>query len=96
MYFICLLFSHRASPNTLQRVFTPIRVYYRLLRWMYGNEYDPFETKIKEGLHPIPAFLKQHESMIRIIYYTPQYLLPTLFIIFIIHYFQLSNIKRSY
>ena len=75
--------SHRASPDTLQRVFTPIRVYYRLMRWIYGQNYDPFTTNITEGLHPIPEFLKQNDFWIRVAYYTPIYAFPVLIIIFI-------------
>ena len=91
-YFL-VSFSYRASPNTLQRVFLPIRVYYRLMRWFYGNDYDPFETEMKEGLHPIPIFLKKHDFEIRVIYYAPLHILQTLFIVFILHFIQKILLK---
>jgi hypothetical protein len=90
------LFSHRASSNTLQRVFTPIRVYYHLMRWIFGKDYDPFETKMKEGLHPIPVFLKKYHFPIRVIYYAPMYILPTLSIAFILRIIQKIFKKFSY
>lgn len=88
MKIIFVLFSNRASHTTLQRVFTPIRVDYRLMRWLFGNNYNPFETDIKIGLHPIPIFLQKHHLKIRIIYYSPRYIILTLFIIFSIHFFK--------
>jgi hypothetical protein len=81
------LFSHRVSSHSLQRIFTPIRIYYLLMRWIFGKTYDPFETKIKEGLHPLPAFLKQNESLIRFIHLTPMHTLRILAIIFIYEIF---------
>ncbi len=53
------------------------------MRWIFGKNYDPFETDIKEGLHPIPAFLKRNHFLIRVIYYTPMYTFPILLIILI-------------
>jgi hypothetical protein len=84
---ISRLFSHRALPNTLHRVFTPIRIYYRVMRWIFGKNYDPFETNIKEGLHPLPAFLKAHDFPIRATYYAPICILPLLLIILVHKFF---------
>jgi hypothetical protein len=64
-----LFFSH-ASPNTLQCVFAPIRAYYHIMRWMFGKSYDPFKSNVKEGFHPIAAFLKRNDFLIRVICYT--------------------------
>jgi len=88
--------SYRVSPNTLQRVFTPIRVYYHVMRWIFGKNYDPFETDLKVGLHPLPSFLKQHELEIRIICYSLMYIVPTLFIAFIVRAIQKFLFKSSH
>ncbi len=74
----------------------PIRIYYRLMRWIFGNDYDPFKTDMKEGLHPIPTFLKKYHLIIRIIYYAPMYILPTLFIPFILRFIQKIFNNSSY
>ncbi|CAF1678589.1 unnamed protein product, partial [Adineta ricciae] len=65
--------SHRASPQTLHHIFAPIRVYYRIMRTIYGTNYDPFATAIKDGLHPVPRFLKKFHLLVRIVYFVPKY-----------------------
>ncbi|CAF1604387.1 unnamed protein product [Adineta ricciae] len=65
--------SHHASPQTLHHIFAPIRVYYRITRTIYGSNYDPFPTAIKDGLHPVPRFLKKFHLLVRIIYFGPKY-----------------------
>ncbi|CAF1584213.1 unnamed protein product [Didymodactylos carnosus] len=51
--------NYKVSSSTVQFVFTPIRIYYHLMRWIYGNGYIPF-AHIQQGLHPIPAFYKKN------------------------------------
>ena len=55
------------------------------MQWWFGKNYNPYETDVKEGLHPVPRFLKKHNMKIRIVYYAPGYILSTLFIATIIH-----------
>jgi hypothetical protein len=56
------------------------------MRWYFGNNYDPFETTIKEGLHPSIHFLKQNSFIFKLIYFGIQYILLGLPIIYIFHY----------
>jgi hypothetical protein len=60
------------------------------MRWYYGQNYDPFETNMKEGLHPLPAFLKYNNNKIRKICFAVVYTLPALFIAFILRFIQNS------
>ena len=66
------------------------------MRWIFGKNYNPFETSVNEGLHPLPAFLKSHQQMFRLAYYAVIYIVPTLCIAFILHFLQNSLIKRLY
>lgn len=88
--------SYRASPDTLQRVFTPFRVYYRLARWLRGENFNPFETNEKEGLHPVPIFLKEHNMKIRFVYYAPLYIFRTSLVAMTIHFLLKMVTKSTY
>jgi len=68
-------------------VFTPIRIYYRLTRWIFGNNYNPFED-IDEGVHPIAQFYKEHQSKLRFLVKSPEYFLLTIFILILINFIQ--------
>jgi hypothetical protein len=80
--------SYRVSQHSFQHAFMPVRVYYRLMRWYFGKTHNPFETNIKEGLHPVVAFYKQYNVTIRTVTLTIENGLPALFIILILHYTQ--------
>lgn len=62
-----IAFSFDATHELLHQVFVPIRAYYVLTRWLFGNSYNPFETEMKDGLHPITAFLIKHKEFIRLL-----------------------------
>ncbi len=34
------------------------------MRRLFGNDYNPFESNIKHGLHPLPDFLKTNWTSI--------------------------------
>jgi hypothetical protein len=85
--FYFVLFSYKVSSDTIQFVYTPIRIYYRLTRFIYGKDFKPF-SEIEEGLHPIPEFYAKHQAFLRfLLLESPRFILPTLFIAIIIHYF---------
>ena len=96
MIFFFVSFSYRASPHQIHRVFIPIRAYYHVMRWIFGKNYNPFETSVNEGLHPLLAFLKSHQQMFRLAYYAVIYVVPTLLIAFILHILQSLHVERLY
>jgi hypothetical protein len=74
----------------------PVRVYYRLMRWYFGKTHNPFETNIKEGLHPVVALYKQYSGTIRTVTLTIENVVPALFIILILHYTQKLFVQFFY
>ena len=80
------VFSFRATPEVLHRVFSSIRIYYRLARWLFGHDHEPFATSVKEGLHPVPAFLIGYDWLIRILLIGQEIYRPTLIIAIIMHF----------
>ncbi|CAF0895358.1 unnamed protein product [Adineta steineri] len=86
--------SYGALPEILHRVFTPIRIYYYLMRWLFGNNYDPFESNITYGLHPLPAFLKANKTTIRFLYNIEQNMI-LIIIMTLAMYLSQKYIKRN-
>ncbi|CAF1021060.1 unnamed protein product [Adineta steineri] len=86
--------SYEVLPEILHRVFTPIRMYYYLMRWLFGNNYNPFESNITNGLHPLPAFLKANETTIRFLYNTEKNMI-LIIIMTLTMYLSQKYIKRS-
>ncbi|CAF0901329.1 unnamed protein product [Adineta steineri] len=85
--------NYKVSSRTVHLVFIPIRIYYHMTRWIYGNNYNPF-VEIEEGLHPIPYFYKQQQAKMRFVFLKfPKYLFSTIIIIIIIHFVQKWTIK---
>jgi hypothetical protein len=74
----------------------PMRVYYRLMRWYFGKSHNPFETNIKEGLHPVAAFYKRYSVTIRTVTLTIENGLPALLIILILHHTQKLFVQFFY
>lgn len=70
--------SYRLSHKQLHHIFTPIRQYYHLMRWIYGETYDPFGSNGINGLHPLLAWMKYHQNKIRFIYLCIIYIFPVL------------------
>nr|AEN94435.1 hedgehog/Hint domain protein [Philodina roseola] len=60
--FISLAVTH----DQLQLVFLPIRMYYLLAKWIYGNASNLFATEVKHGLHPLIVFLLKQQRTLRI------------------------------
>ncbi len=90
------LFSYYVSPIHLHRFFAPIRIYYHLMRSIFGKNYNPFETNTKEGLHPLFVFLKSNQKIFRIIYFGLIYTFPILLVGFILYLTDNYFIKRIY
>lgn len=80
--------SYHLSPDHLHHIFIPIRGYYYLMRWIFGETYDPFGSNNIEGLHPLPAWMKYHQNKIRNTYLCLIYMIPTLAVVFCVHHVQ--------
>ena len=80
-----IVYSYRSSPYDLHNAFAPIRWYYHVMCWMYGNDYDPFATTQTEGLHPLLVSMKYHQNKIRNLYFGGMYTIPPLLIALVIH-----------
>jgi len=72
--------SHHLSPQQLHHIFAPIRGYYYLMRWMHGESFDPFQSDHSEGVHPLAAWMKYHQTKIRMMYHGIIYIFPILFV----------------
>ena len=48
------------------------------MRWLFGKNYNPYETDVQEGLHPVRVWLKKHEMKIRVVYYAPVYAIQSM------------------
>ncbi|CAF4263302.1 unnamed protein product, partial [Adineta steineri] len=79
--------NYKASSATLQLVFLPIRIYYHITRWIYGDKYNPF-VEIQEGLHPISHFYKEQQAKIRFLLKLPKPFFSTIIIVFILYFIQ--------
>ncbi len=74
-------------------MFTPIRIYYRLTRWIFGNTYNPFGD-IDEGVHPIAQFYKEHQSKLRFLVKLPDYFLLTIFLLILIDFIRKEIVQN--
>ena len=63
------------------------------MRWILGNGYDPYETIVKIGPHPIIHFLKIYDTEIIFTWSILKYIPSTIFIICILHLFGKSLFK---
>jgi hypothetical protein len=61
--------------------FLPVRLYYRCTRWLFGNSYDPFDTKIEQGLHPIIAFYRNYNAQMRLVMFGMSSLFPVMLMV---------------
>lgn len=59
MWSFWFVLSYDVSPETLQRAFGPVRVYYRLMRRLYGAKKKPFET---DDIHPLIVYYKKYSG----------------------------------
>ncbi len=66
------------------------------MRWIFGKNYDPFATTKKEGLHPLPAFMKYHQNKIRNFYFGFIYIIPTISVAFILNLIQKFVFRQFY
>ena len=66
------------------------------MRWIFGKDYDPFATTVKEGLHPLPAFMKYHQNKIRNFYLGLICIVPTLVLALMLHSIQKIFFQRIY
>jgi hypothetical protein len=57
-----------ATHDVLHQIAGPIRSYYRITRWLFGNDYNPFVTSVNDGLHPISTFVITNYETLRLIF----------------------------
>ena len=76
--------SYRASPRHVHNAFIPVRVYYHLMRMIYGKTYDPFGSDGLDGLHPLLESMKYHQNKIRTGYFCLVYMIPLLSVVLIL------------
>lgn len=63
------------------------------MRWLFGNNYNPFETAIeKEGLHPLTNFIIINQRPIRLFFTISPFI--TSFISIIVLVYLTQQIKR--
>ncbi len=85
---LCIfLFSYGIPIKLMHSVLTPIRMYYLIMRWIFGNEYNPFETNIQECFHPIILFLFDIKVDVILVNVTPENILLAIFFICILRFF---------
>lgn len=91
IFSVCI-FSYKVSPGTVQFVFFPIRIYYRLTKYLLGENYDPFEER-EQGIHPIAQFYKDNQAILRVLVKSPFYVVFTIFFVLFVHfiYWRKSN-----
>ncbi|CAF2080502.1 unnamed protein product [Rotaria magnacalcarata] len=77
--------SFHATHDFLHRVFAPIRMYYFITRWLYSDSYNPFETNIKEGLHPLTAFILKNDKPIRLFFIILPHIQRSMFIFTVLY-----------
>lgn len=69
--------SYGVSQETFQYAFMPVRHYYLGMRYLLGDHYNPFETKIQYELHPTIAIYKRHYRSIKWVCLITPCLIPT-------------------
>jgi len=72
--------SYQLSPEHLHHIFMPIRGYYCLMRWIYGQTYNPFGSNNTDSSHPLIVSMKYHQNKIIIMHLCTIYILPIIFL----------------
>ena len=83
------MFRYETSFETIQRVFLPVRVYYQLSRWMFGNDYNPYGYSSEE-VHPVSLFYQKVVARLRFVIEIPIYAYVSMLLIVIAHYSEKS------
>jgi len=86
--------NYKVSADTVHLVFTPIRWYYRLTRYLFGDQYQPFD-EVKVGLHPIAGFYKTYQGPLRVLVKSPRYILTTVLAMLIYSILRLVGKKEK-
>ncbi|CAF0862856.1 unnamed protein product [Adineta steineri] len=63
----------------------PARVYYRITKWLFGDDYKPLGIHVSEELHPISTFVITIYEQIQLFYLALPFIMLLMSIIFIIH-----------
>lgn len=81
------VFSYQASPDKVHLALTPLHLYYRLTRYAFGKDYQPFQ-EIEQGLHPVIVSFKKYKTEIRFFVKILPYIFTALVAFFIFHFAQ--------
>ncbi len=61
-------------------------MYYRITRWLVGNDYVPFKTSVQEAeIHPVSKFVIDNYEYIRSFFTIFPFIIPTMFLILVIY-----------
>ncbi|CAF1278499.1 unnamed protein product [Rotaria sordida] len=84
-----------APHDFLHQIGGPFRMYYRITRWLFGNNYIPFAMTVNEEIHPISAFIIANYQPIRLFFIIFPFMTPIMFIILFIYLVQPISFMRK-
>jgi hypothetical protein len=82
---MCFLFSFPATHDFLHQIAGPARIYYRITRWLFGKNYNPFETSVNEEIHPISSFIIDNYESIRLFFDILPSMIPVVAMVIVIY-----------
>lgn len=85
--------SYKVSADTIHLVFAPVRWYYRLMRALFGDTYQPFD-EIKQGVHPIASLYKKYQGPLRLLVKSPRYIFTS--VLALIMYYILRAVPHQF
>ncbi|CAM4784384.1 unnamed protein product [Rotaria magnacalcarata] len=74
-----------APHGFLHQITGPFRIYYRIARWLFGNNYAPFGITVKDEIHPISSFIVANYEPIRLVFTSFPLIKPIMFIVSFIY-----------
>lgn len=87
LYFI-FIFSLPATHEFLQKISGPARIYYRLTRWLFGTNYNPFGESSNDEIHPVSKFMIDNFEIIRLFFTYLTLMIQMIFVISSIYMIQ--------
>lgn len=80
------IFSLHASHELFYRITGPFRMYYHIRRWLFGNDYIPFETSKEEAeIHPVSQFIIDNYEYIRLSFISFPFIILKMSMILVIY-----------
>lgn len=67
----------------MQHAFVPVRMYYRLMRVLWGPTKNLFGTNVKDGVHPLIVYYKRYSDEIRMVTLLCEQLIPSICLLLI-------------